>query len=41
MVTTTDTTLGNSLAVSDPVTLYEADGPILDQFQYPQNPETL
>lgn len=39
VVTTTDTTLGNSLAVSDPVTLYEADGTtILDQFQYPQNP---
>jgi hypothetical protein len=39
VVTTTDTTLGNSLAVSDPVTLFEADGAtILDQFQYPANP---
>ncbi|HCH64448.1 MAG TPA: hypothetical protein DFR83_16700 [Deltaproteobacteria bacterium] len=39
VVTTTDTTLGNSLAVSDTVTLYEADGTtILDQFLYPQNP---
>jgi len=39
LVTTGDTTLGNSLSVSDPVTLYEADGVhVLDAFLYPSNP---
>ena len=39
LVTTGDTTLGNSLSVSDPVTLYEADGiHLLDAFLYPSNP---
>ncbi len=39
VVTTGDTTLGNSLSVSDPITLYEADGEtILDEFRFPSNP---
>ncbi|MDP2305414.1 MAG: lamin tail domain-containing protein [Pseudomonadota bacterium] len=39
LVTTGDTTLGNGLAVTDPVTLYEADGSTtIDAFLYPQNP---
>ncbi len=39
LVTTTDTTLGNSLSVSDPVTLYESDGEhLVDAFLYPSNP---
>ncbi len=39
LLTTGDTTLGNSLSVSDPVTLYERDGlHVLDAFLYPTNP---
>jgi hypothetical protein len=39
LLTTGDTTLGNSLSVSDPVTLYERDGVhVLDAFLYPANP---
>ncbi len=39
LLTTGDTTLGNSLSVSDPVTLYESDGVHeLDAFLYPTNP---
>jgi len=39
LVTTTDTTLGNAIAVSDPVQLYEADGSsLLDAFLWPANP---
>ncbi len=39
LMTTGDTTLGNSLSVSDPVTLYESDGlHVLDAFLYPTNP---
>lgn len=39
VVTTGDTTLGNSLSVSDPVTLYDADGEsVLDEFRFPFNP---
>jgi len=39
VVTTGDTTLGNSLSVSDEVVLYEADGvTIIDSFQHPSNP---
>ena len=39
VVTTGDTTLGNSLSVSDEVTLYEADGVhVIDAFQHPSNP---
>jgi hypothetical protein len=36
LVTTTDTTLGNSLSVSDTVTLFEGDSPI-DSYQFPFN----
>ncbi len=39
LVTTGDTTLGNSLSVSDEVRLYEADGTsLIEAFQHPQNP---
>lgn len=39
VVTTGDTTLGNSLSVSDPITLFEADGvTVLDSFRFPANP---
>ena len=39
MVTSTDTTLGNALSVSDEIFLYEADGThLLDSFLYPFNP---
>ncbi len=39
MVTTEDTTLGNSLSVSDTVTLYEYDGVhVIDKYQWPTNP---
>jgi hypothetical protein len=39
VVTTGDTTLGNSLSVSDVVTVYEADGvTLLDTFRFPENP---
>lgn len=39
VVTTGDTTLGNSLSVSDEVVLYEADGVTrIDSFLYPSNP---
>ena len=39
VVTTGDTTLGNSLSVSDEVVLYEADGAtVIDSFQFPSNP---
>ena len=39
VVTTGDTTLGNSLSVSDEVVLYEADGvTLIDSFLYPSNP---
>lgn len=39
VLTTGDTTLGNSLSVSDEVVLYEADGVTpIDSFQYPSNP---
>jgi len=39
LVTTTDTTLGNSLSVSDEVWLYEADGTsVIDAFRFPSNP---
>ena len=39
LVTTEDTTLGNSLSVSDEIWLYESDGTsVIDAFQYPENP---
>jgi parallel beta-helix repeat protein len=39
LLTTGDTTIGNSLSVSDPVTLYDSDGlHLLDAFLYPTNP---
>ena len=39
VVTTGDTTLGNGLAVTDEIALYEADGQsLIDAFLYPQNP---
>ncbi len=39
LVTTEDTTLGNSLSVSDQVRLYEYDGiHVIDSFIYPSNP---
>ena len=39
LVTTGDTTLGNSLSVSDEITLYDADGThVIDRFQWPTNP---
>ena len=39
LLTTADTTLGNSLSVSDPITLYDSDGVhLLDAFLYPANP---
>ena len=39
LISTDDTTLGNSLAVTDTVTLYEADGVhVIDAFLYPANP---
>jgi hypothetical protein len=39
LVTTDDTTIGNSLGVTDPVAIYEADGVhLLDAFLYPVNP---
>jgi hypothetical protein len=39
LLTTGDTTLGNSLSVSDPVELYESDGVhLIDAFLYPANP---
>ncbi len=39
LLTTTDTTLGNGLAVSDTVTILEADGAhLIDAYLYPTNP---
>ena len=39
LLTTTDTTLGNSLSVSDEIELYEADGVnLIDAFRWPTNP---
>jgi hypothetical protein len=39
LVTTWDSTLGNSLSVSDTVTLYEYDGVhTIDEYQWPSNP---
>ncbi len=39
LVTTEDTTLGNSLSVSDTIDLYEADGThLIDAYNYPSNP---
>jgi len=39
LMRTLDTTLGNSLSVTDPVTLYESDGVhVLDAFRFPANP---
>lgn len=39
LVTTTDTTLGNSFSVSDEIWLYEADGTsVIDAFRFPENP---
>jgi len=39
LVTTEDTTLGNSLSVSDEVWLYETDGTsVIDAFRFPSNP---
>ncbi len=39
LLTTTDTTLGNSLSVSDEITLYDADGEnVIDTFLWPTNP---
>ncbi|MBW1877466.1 MAG: lamin tail domain-containing protein [Deltaproteobacteria bacterium] len=39
LLTTLNTTLGNSLSVSDPITLFESDGVhVLDAFRHPDNP---
>ncbi len=39
VVTTEDTTLGNSFSVSDEIWLYEADGTsVIDAFRFPTNP---
>lgn len=39
LMTTTDTTLGNSLSVKDEITLYDADGEhLIDAFLWPTNP---
>jgi parallel beta-helix repeat protein len=39
LVTTEDTTLGNSLSVADEIWLYETDGTsVIDAFRFPQNP---